>query len=335
MPQAATSEYLQSKRERVHKLIKSFLDQARSHFFERYQDKYLPNEYIDEVAQLQNNLPAVKAELGKLDFEALDALEKQYVDRMIVMGMRVDQEEVKCEKSGNGRYSKFINKYQSGEYKTQTIEMKSGDTVWDIAQRIGVDTELLLQMNDVKDSKKLQIGTEIHIPLDRRPLTNVEIGEAEKVFGNSIDYSKVEVAKDTKWSNAFGLDGVGPIRASTMVTGNTVNLNEKDSRSNTLRIIDNADLIHELTHVWQYQSSGNSRGYMMDSAKNQVLHGDDAYNYDKTGKTNFKDMTAEQQAMYIQEYYKQKYQSKSVSSLYQYKEKTILDIKKKAIKYGN
>jgi RHS repeat-associated protein len=213
--------------------------------------------------------------------------------------------------AGESRYDSFVEKYQSGEYKTQSVEMKKGDTIWGIAQKTGVDTELLLQMNNVKDPKKLQIGTKINVPLDRRPLMNTEIAETKKVFGNSIDYDKVEVAKGTKWSNAFGLPEVGPIRKSTMVTGNTINVRESDMEKGTLKFKNKNDLIHELTHVLQYQRSGY--GYMADSAINQTLKGDKAYNYQDSmkNKVPWKKLEAEQQAQLVEDYYKERYMYKS------------------------
>jgi RHS repeat-associated protein len=230
--------------------------------------------------------------------------------------------------AGESRYDSFVEKYQSGEYKTQSVEMKKGDTIWGIAKKTGVDTELLLQMNNVKDPKKLQIGTKIQVPLDRRPLTNAEISEAKKVFGDTIDYDKVEVAKGTKWSNAFGLDGVGPIRSSTMVTGNTINVHESDMGKGTLKFKDKSVLIHELTHVRQYQKSGY--GYMADSGINQIMKGSEAYNYrdDMRKGVKWEKLGAEQQAQMVQDYYEKRYIDKAPRSSWKEYEPYMNDLKK-------
>ncbi len=76
------------------------------------------------------------------------------------------------------------------------------------------------------------------IKFNTRPLTGSEIAVAREVFGNSIDYNLVRIdekAITAKWSNA------------AYVTFHTIN--HWGALSPSL-------LIHELTHVWQYEKMG-------------------------------------------------------------------------------
>ncbi|MCP4132406.1 MAG: DUF4157 domain-containing protein [bacterium] len=210
-------------------------------------------------------------------------------------------------KPARGRYKDFIKKYTGGDYKVTSVTLKKGGTVWDIARNIGVDTDLLLALNKIDDATKLPIGKTIIVPLKRRPLTYGEIYEAKKVFGNKIDYNKVTIAKDTGWSNAFGFDGLGGIvRSSTMVMGNTIHLHKRNSINGTLKFKKSSTMIHELTHVMQYQRSGY--GYAVESAVDQVVK-DDAYDYEKGMQkgVSWENLRSEQQAQLVQRYYQYRF----------------------------
>lgn len=76
-----------------------------------------------------------------------------------------------------------------------------------------------------------------------RSMTEWEIGEARTVFGSAIDYADVTVEHGSISSELFAVGG----RPRTV--GNTVSIPEERSVEMPL-------LIHELTHVWQYQKSG-------------------------------------------------------------------------------
>ena len=82
-------------------------------------------------------------------------------------------------------------------------------------------------------------------------LTPSEIKYAKRIFGNSIDYSQVRIAKD-KWTEN-----------SVVTLGNTINYSSTFGRTamfqsdgRTLTATGRSILIHELTHIWQYQNGG-------------------------------------------------------------------------------
>lgn len=81
-----------------------------------------------------------------------------------------------------------------------------------------------------------------HYP-DSRPLTDAEKNTAQSVYGDALDLKPIRIAIDTLYS----------IGASKTL-GNTIHLNSPLYK--TL-------LVHELAHVWQYQTDG--WGYIPES----------------------------------------------------------------------
>ena len=86
-----------------------------------------------------------------------------------------------------------------------------------------------------------------------RPLSEREIGLARPVFGQSLRYQDVRVV-------------VAPIANSPVTLGNVVRVASAAGRHS--RQMDDASLIHELTHVWQFQTRGMR--YMSSSLCHQV-----------------------------------------------------------------
>ena len=80
-----------------------------------------------------------------------------------------------------------------------------------------------------------------------RPLTSAELADAKLIFGDSIDYSKVTV-------DGGSIGSVG----SSRTIGNTVHLESKlfQPGSSETTTSGRRILVHELTHVWQYQHQG-------------------------------------------------------------------------------
>lgn len=76
-----------------------------------------------------------------------------------------------------------------------------------------------------------------------RSLTEYEIRQARRVFKDAIKYGKVTIAEGSISGKIASAGGY----ARTI--GNTINFPAGDSRSMAL-------MIHELTHVWQYQTTG-------------------------------------------------------------------------------
>ncbi len=123
---------------------------------------------------------------------------------------------------------------------------------------------------------------------DQRKLTAGEIVAARSIFGTEINYSRVVVHRG-KWiffqphdtamtpnGEIYFPDGVYKADFSTNVD-------------------DTAWIIHELTHVWQYQHGANVILAAPGSRK---------YDYGKISRaTRFSDLNIEQQASVVADYY--------------------------------
>jgi hypothetical protein len=117
-----------------------------------------------------------------------------------------------------------------------------------------------------------------------RELNSQERGLLVKIFGDSIDLDPVRIA----YTKLIG----GGTLAYTM--GNKILIHESTKLS--------ADkLVHEMTHVWQYQTRGTR--YLSDSALHQAVQGLDAYKVDLIPGQPFDKYAAEQQAVIVEQYY--------------------------------
>jgi hypothetical protein len=120
-----------------------------------------------------------------------------------------------------------------------------------------------------------------------RSLDDAERQQARDMFGNSLDLDAVRIVNTT-------------LAAAPTTLGDYIRTNGPMS---------NATLIHELTHVWQYQHGGAA--YISDSLCAQVgawaSSGSRNAAYDLTGVVRagrrFSEYTAEQQATIVETYY--------------------------------
>ena len=120
-----------------------------------------------------------------------------------------------------------------------------------------------------------------------RPLNEGERRDAREIFLDSIDLDAVRIVTTT-------------VAAAPTTLGDYIRASGPMST---------ATLIHELTHVWQYQHGGGA--YISDSLCHQVAAwastGSRNAAYDLTGVVlpgrRFSDYTAEQQAMIVETYY--------------------------------
>ncbi len=144
-----------------------------------------------------------------------------------------------------------------------------------------------------------------------RKLKPGEIEHAKTIFKDSIDYSKIEITRDS-------LFAVGAPRT----IGNTIHLKSDEKwqefKGDTLDLSDESStqirptgeqvLIHEMTHVWQYQNGGIA--YMPKSIISQIkasVSGGDrggAYEWRDAIKngTAWEDLNPEQQAKLVEDY---------------------------------
>ena len=137
-----------------------------------------------------------------------------------------------------------------------------------------------------------------------QPMTSEQIEKAKSVFGDSINYDLVRIDDSSHLIDVLGY--LGRDRDSALTTFNTIN---------SWGEMSDATLIHELTHVWQYQHHGAvyfpEAGWAQFEAL--VSEGDykEAYNYgDVAGlETQIKeglglfDFNREQQAEIVEDYY--------------------------------
>ncbi len=122
---------------------------------------------------------------------------------------------------------------------------------------------------------------------DSRVLSPGERELAGFIFGQSVDLNKVRIVTSI-------------LIAAPTTFGNFIRIPPGYSLAD-------ATLIHELTHVWQYQNLGNA--YISDSLFHQtvaiITTGDrnNAYTYTIIPQRRFSYYTAEQQAMIVEDYF--------------------------------
>lgn len=136
------------------------------------------------------------------------------------------------------------------------------------------------------------------IKINTRPMTGPEIQEAERVFGNSIDYKAVRIDENSliahigKWLQDSENMGV--------VTFNTINFTREISPAAGNR--DMAWLIHELVHVSQYQHVGSQ--YLGEAIHSQNTAEGYTYTYpDDVREKPFSGFNREQQGDVAADYY--------------------------------
>lgn len=122
---------------------------------------------------------------------------------------------------------------------------------------------------------------------DARPLTTEERKVAEPIFMQSINYDVVRIVTTT-------------LAAAPTTLGNNIRILPGYR-------IRNATLVHELTHIWQFQTKGT--GYVSSSLVSQtcamIATGDrnGAYDYKIAAGQSITRYNAEQQAMIVENYF--------------------------------
>jgi hypothetical protein len=123
-----------------------------------------------------------------------------------------------------------------------------------------------------------------------RPLTKSERALAEGVFGRSVDYSRVRILE------------------TSVLPGTTAGNVIRTEPGFDIRSAWHAEvLIHELTHVWQYQRGGT--GYISVALRTQLAawlrtgSRNTAYDYLPAATRSFFDFTPEQQGLIVQNFF--------------------------------
>jgi hypothetical protein len=136
-----------------------------------------------------------------------------------------------------------------------------------------------------------------HIITKARPLTGEEIAAGSQVLGPSaIRWADVRVSQGGLLDLVFSLN-----ESRAFVTFHTINLPEGES-------IDT--VVHELTHVFQYERTGSL--YLGQALHAQMTRGGGAYNYGgpdglvraKIEGKHFRDFNREEQAQIAQDYFR-------------------------------
>ncbi len=121
-----------------------------------------------------------------------------------------------------------------------------------------------------------------------RALTGVERSLAQAVFGNSIDYARVRLIPTGIWH----------LRYTTVA--NVIRIPEKFTIMDPVMA---EWLIHEMTHIWQYQHGGT--GYISEALAGAIAKGRQlVYKYEIVPGKSFFEFTPEQQASIVQNYFR-------------------------------
>lgn len=165
----------------------------------------------------------------------------------------------------------------------------------------------------------------------KRNLYNWEITEARRAFGDKLDYAKIEIHECTPIANT--IDDIGrklkgmPVRK--LAHNNAIGFGNDcifpiQLPKKLVPVGDPDDYImpwmmHELTHVWQFQHMGWT--YLAKALGAQIKYGAKVYEYGgakglpdhrKHGQT-LTDFNLEQQATIVQHYYARLRKGKDVS----------------------
>jgi hypothetical protein len=133
--------------------------------------------------------------------------------------------------------------------------------------------------------------SDIHAGIAGRALLHSERAVVEAIFGNSVDYGRVRII-------------IGDIAART-TAGNNIRLPANFSIAQHEE--DKQLLVHEMTHVWQFQHNG--AGYITTSLLQQLSAGatrgsrNFAYDYRIGPRNSFFEYAPEQQASIVENYY--------------------------------
>lgn len=129
-------------------------------------------------------------------------------------------------------------------------------------------------------------------PLTLRRLTPGEHALGAEVFGAALDTARVRIFAAPVWDRAFVPGGGLMIWPAVSARA--------DFADPATPLALQATFVHELVHVWQAQN-----GVFLPLAKIKAGDGEAAYAYDLELGTGFPDMNIEQQAMVVEDAFRQ------------------------------
>lgn len=133
-----------------------------------------------------------------------------------------------------------------------------------------------------------------------RPLTAEEIAQLKPIYGDAVDYSKVQIVTG---SGNMGLWGkILTCNDAAVTWGNHIYFpNDSSGKSEYSFGTNTYWLTHEMTHEYQYQKYG--WGYVPQSAWGQLTQGQSFYDYQLQAGKGFRQYNVEQQADLVAHYY--------------------------------
>jgi hypothetical protein len=153
--------------------------------------------------------------------------------------------------------------------------------------------------------------------MSMRLLSPWEVVEAERVFGDSINWASVRVAEGVRWPLGLArlaarVQGHAPPAHNAVTVGHRIffsrSLQTHPLEEPTRRRSDLAWLVHELVHVWQYERLGILA--LWHFAKLYLRRNVDPYQYGGAGglaknatPRSLEDFTLEQQGEIARDYY--------------------------------
>jgi len=154
--------------------------------------------------------------------------------------------------------------------------------------------------------------------MKRRYLSQLEMWEAQSVFKDTLAYERVRVYEEAAWPQWIAylgakLSRMTPPSHNAVTVGNWIffsrDLSTDSGELNDKFLSDMSWLVHELTHVWQYQHDGLI--YLFEALWIQLKLGPDSYGYGwetglieaKAQNRKLRDFNREQQGDIVQHYY--------------------------------
>ncbi len=164
--------------------------------------------------------------------------------------------------------------------------------------------------------------------MPKRQLSIYERGEAGQVFGLSLEVDRIWIHEQVSWPDWLGKLGQF-LRRRKSAGHNAVTLGnhvffptklDSDHPHFETRLNQTAWLMHELTHVWQYQKDGWR--YLFQALWAILRYGGQAYHVGspdtliqaRQAGAKFKDFNREQQGELAREYYVRLKQGKSLEA---------------------
>ncbi len=150
-----------------------------------------------------------------------------------------------------------------------------------------------------------------------RSLTAAERAEAQKIFGDGLDYDRCRISEGGELPNIVGRIGAF-LRGKAAPEANAITVGDCSYFPRVLKTEEQTDqqqwltdmgwLMHELTHQWQYQHDGPR--YLIEAILSPTYvytppnesHNDALKGFSKEGKT-FRDFNREQQGDIVRDYF--------------------------------